>query len=103
MRLTPKQIDMLVLIAKGNEDGSPIDLDQLMERAAHRPTKASLQFSVRAMIANGLIEKIGTEKRRDRRRVLFQATPLGQHYVGPRSLIATLTSPGFSDSDDLGL
>ncbi len=104
MRLTPKQIDMLILIAKGNADGTLIDLDQLMERAAHQPTKASLQFSVRAMIASGLIEKAGTEKRRDRRRVLFKATALGQHYVGPRSLIAAaLVSPVVSDADDLGL
>lgn len=86
MHLTTKQIELLRVIAAGNDDGSPADLDQILERVSYKPTKQSIQFSIRALIGHGLIEKLGTDKRRGRQRVLIGATPLGQHYVGPLSI-----------------
>lgn len=88
MHLTTIQINLLRLIERGNPDGTLIDLNQLVERAAHKPTKDSMQFSIRALIARDLIKKAGFENRRGRRRVLFELTPLGRHYVSPLSLIA---------------
>lgn len=107
MRLTTIQLDLLSLIQKGNDDGSLIDLDQLVERAAHKPTKDAMQFSVRALVGRDLIEKVGYENRRDRRRVLFRLTPLGQHYMAPlsRSLMSGIVVDSDEDellSDDLG-
>src|SRR4051812_5294646 len=80
MKLSAKQTNLLQLIVAGNPEGKLVDLDQLMERAEHKPSKAAIQFSIRTLIAHELIEKAGTEKRRERMRVLFKATELGQHF-----------------------
>ncbi len=81
MHLTQKQIDLLSVIARGNEDGTSCDLDQIVERCAHHPSKQSLQFSLRALINHGLIERQGTERRRNAKRRLIGITPLGQHFA----------------------
>lgn len=77
MNLTIKQIALLKVVHTGNTDGSPVDLDEILERLDYDTTKQSLQFSLRALIAKGLLEKAGTEKRRNRVRVLFELTSLG--------------------------
>jgi len=74
---------MRVIIA-GNDNGTPTDLDQVIERLKYETTKESVQFSIRALIKHGLIEKLGSDKRRGRRRVLIGATMLGNHFAGPR-------------------
>jgi DNA-binding MarR family transcriptional regulator len=101
MHLTTKQIELLRVIAAANEDGSPTDLDQVIDRINYETTKASIQFSIRALIGHGLIEKVGKEKRRDRQRVLIGVTPVGRSYV----LAPVTGSPGpafiASEEDDL--
>lgn len=92
MHLTVKQIELLRIISAGNPDGSPVDLDEILERASYKPTKESLQFSIRALIGHALIEKKGTEKRRGRRRVLISATDLGKHFATPVSAVPFVTS-----------
>lgn len=84
MRLTDKQIELMRVIIAGNETGDPTDLDQVLERLKYETTKESVQFSIRALIKHGLIEKVGSEKRRGRRRVLIGATILGNHFAGPK-------------------
>lgn len=81
MNLTTKQQAVLCVAAKRNADGSPTDLDEIIARVSYKPTKAAIQFTIRALVAHGLIEKCGQEVRRDRMRVLIQATVLGQHYA----------------------
>ena len=85
MNLTSKQIAILGIIVEGNGlDGSkklvPCDLDQIIERVNYKPTKDAIQFSIRNLIGKGLIEKSGTENRRDRRRVLISPTELGRRF-----------------------
>jgi DNA-binding MarR family transcriptional regulator len=80
MRLTDKQLEVLRVIAEANPDGTLADLDEVIERAAYKPTKQAIQFSIRALIGHELIEKRGAEKRRGRNRVLLAVTPLGQHF-----------------------
>ena len=80
MHLTTKQIELIRVISEGNPDGSPVDMDQILERLAYKPTKESLQFSIRALVAHGLIEKLPGEKRRGRSRRLIGITPLGRHF-----------------------
>lgn len=80
MNLTAKQQEVLLVAAARNADGSPVDLDQIIERVSYKPTKAAIQFTIRALIAHGLIQKVGNEVRRDRMRVLIEATVLGQHF-----------------------
>jgi DNA-binding MarR family transcriptional regulator len=81
MHLTVKQIELLHVIAAANPDGTACDLDQIIERINYETTKASIQFSIRALIKHGLIEKVGSEKRRGRRHVLIGITSEGAGYV----------------------
>ncbi len=82
MHLTTKQIELLRVISAGNEDGSATDLDEILGRVRYETTKQSLQFSIRALIAHGLIEKKGVEKRRGRQRQVIAVTELGRTYAG---------------------
>lgn len=81
MYLTPKQIEVVRVIAAGNTDGTPADLDEILERVSYKPTKQAIQFTIRSLVEHGLIEKVGAEKRRGRQRVLIAATVLGQHFA----------------------
>ncbi len=92
MRLTDKQLELMRVIISGNEDGSPTDLDQIIERVSYQPTKQSIQFSIRALVKHELIEKLGGEKRRGRYRVIIAPTPLGKHFAVP-SLASPLIEP----------
>lgn len=84
MNITAKQISIIGVIVAGNPDGSPADLDEIIERINYDTTKASIQFSIRSLIAQGVIEKAGMEKRRGRKRVLIVATAAGRALVGSR-------------------
>jgi hypothetical protein len=79
-KITARQMEVLWLVCKGNPDEPHAflaDLDQILERLSVRTTKEAMQFTVRALIANGLIEKAPRELRRERLRVTYQATALG--------------------------
>lgn len=82
MHLTAKQIQLLgvIVIGNGSPGGQfePCDLDQIIERVDYKPTKEAIQFSIRNLIGKGLIEKVGTELRRDRRRVVIAPTENGK-------------------------
>lgn len=86
MHLTTKQIEALTVIAKGNSDGTPADLDEILMRLSYKPTKQAVQFTIRSLIDHGLIEKGGMEKRRGRMRVVIKATDLGKHFAGVHSI-----------------
>lgn len=79
MSLTQKQNVIMKVILAGNPapDIGPVDIDQLLDRLPYNTTKASIQFSIRALIKHGLIEKGGSENRRGRRRTLLTATAAG--------------------------
>lgn len=78
MHLTQKQIELLRVIGARNEDGSAVDLDQILELLSYQTTKQSLQFSIRALIAHALIKKDAPEKRRGRTRTLISLTQAGE-------------------------
>lgn len=80
MSLTTKQIEILKIVGRKNADGTHVDLDQLLDQLSHKPSKEALQFSLRALIkGHKYLTKVGDEKRRGRRRVLFGLTVLGGH------------------------
>jgi hypothetical protein len=84
--LTDKQVQLLRVVLAGNPGGTPgtiepVDLDQLIERLAYKPTKASIQFSIRALIARGLLEKGARIQRRDRLRAVYLATDLARQVM----------------------
>lgn len=83
MKLTNKQLKIMQVIVKGDGVDAagkfvPVDLDQLLERLEYQTTKASMQFSIRALIAHGLMCKSGQEVRRERQRVLLSPTDRGK-------------------------
>lgn len=84
--ITDKQYKIMVVICEGNKDSngkvvSPVDIDELLERVAYTTTKASMQFSIRALIRRGLIIK-GQEHRRGRLRTTLLPTPDGRATAG---------------------
>jgi DNA-binding MarR family transcriptional regulator len=93
MHLTLKQIELLNTIGRRNPDGGAIDLDQLIERLSYKPSKQSIQFSIRALIAHGLIQKDAPEKRRGRTRTLISLTTQGEIMVGKPKLSLVETIP----------
>jgi hypothetical protein len=82
LHLTGKQLEIMKVVLAGNgTDGDanliPVDLDELLERLGYQTTKASIQFSLRALIARGLMEKGEPENRRGRQRAIIKPTEKG--------------------------
>ncbi|HFX7198931.1 TPA: hypothetical protein ACIFSF_000446 [Escherichia coli] len=67
MTLTDKQKDIIKTLNLGYERGHLLDLDELLEVLPYKTTKQSIQFSIRAMIKKGLVEKGHTRQRSDNR------------------------------------
>lgn len=86
MRMTTKQVILMTCLADKNPDGSFLDLDQLLDklRDSYRweTTKPSLQFSIRALVEEEIIEKLPREKRRGRQRAVLALTDLGMRVLG---------------------
>lgn len=96
MRLTEKQIEQMQVISAGNPDGSPVDIDEIIERLSYRPSKHSYQFSLRALIEKGLVEKSARVSRRGRERQTITPTATGFAMFPkpkPVSLLSELTEP----------
>lgn len=87
MRLTDNQLKILRVLCGKNPDGSDVDLDQLLEYLAQDydwiTTKASLQWSLRQLINMEVVERMGTEVRRQRARRILKLSPLGIKVMGP--------------------
>ncbi|HDN1440622.1 TPA: hypothetical protein P1E99_005160, partial [Escherichia coli] len=67
MTLTNKQKDIIKTLNLGYERGHLLDLDELLEVLPYKTTKQSIQFSIRALIKRGLVEKGHTRQRSDNR------------------------------------
>lgn len=72
--LTKKQIAILETIRKGDDNGDFLDVDTLLLKLPYETSKASFQFSIRALVKRGLVAK-GYETRRGRNRVTYSLTP----------------------------
>ena len=80
MGLTTKQRSLMEVIVAGNDDGTNVDIDQILERLPYETTKESLQFSLRALVNKGCIQKMPSEIRRTRRRIIYAATAFGNSF-----------------------
>ncbi|HGY7601012.1 TPA: hypothetical protein ACNTJ6_005248 [Escherichia coli] len=80
MTLTDKQKDIIKTLNLGYERGHLLDLDELLEVLPYKTTKQSIQFSIRALIKKGLVEKGHTRQRSDNRyhRRTLRLTTLGR-------------------------
>lgn len=82
--MTKYQLEVLRLVAAGSSDGL-IDFDQLLPALSWAPSKDSMQFTIRAMCAKGLIEKRPRELRRGRMRAVYALGPEGALALDPRA------------------
>lgn len=83
--VTPYQLEILQhLTALQAKTGQLADFDQLLERLSWKPTKASAQFTIRALIGKGLVEKAPLQSRRGRNRVCYSLTEDGKLALDPR-------------------
>ena len=80
--LTTKQVGIINALKRLNDDGSFLDLDQLLNKLPYRTTKQSLQFSLRALIEHGLVMNHRREVRRERRRRVLSLTTTGYKRMG---------------------
>lgn len=93
--LTKNQLELLTHVKKGGADGL-LDFDQLLDLLSWTPTKAAAQFTIRALIAKGLLEKLPTlELRRSRKRICYQLTEEGKKVFDPR--------PALPEGDDFSV
>lgn len=85
MDLTDKQKIILKTVWLGHERGRFIDMDELLELITYKTTKQSMQFSIRALIKRGLLEKTAVLRPRKRekqyQRRCYSLTPLGSATV----------------------
>lgn len=77
MYLTTKQMQIMATVVRANPDGSYLDMDQIVEKVPYETTKQSMQFSIRALIKKGLLEKKTNEVRRSRSHIIISPTLLG--------------------------
>lgn len=91
--LTTYQQEILTAVHECAAKGFDIDLDQLLECLSWKPTKQSLQFSIRALVAKKMIVKTGFQVRRGRKRVCFALTDAGRAVFDPRGAPAPEKAP----------
>lgn len=77
MRLTKKQLSLIAAIQKGGERGELPDLNQILQNLNYETSKQSLQFSIRALVRKGVIEKRELEARRGQQRRVLSLTAAG--------------------------
>lgn len=95
--VTPYQTELLTrLLDIETKSGKLADFDQLLSQLSWTPSKESAQFTIRAVIQKGFMEKKPIETRRGRNRVCYQITHSGKLILDPRHLI-----PGVPEIHDL--
>ena len=88
--LVDKQYAALRVIANSENDGQPQTLDEIISRLPYDTTKPSFQFTLRALIKRGLVEKMPRQVVNGKSRRLIRVTPLGLHKIVTEAWRATL-------------
>lgn len=108
--VTPYQFEVLQRVSElQKRHGTAPDLDQILELLSWMPSKASVQFTLRAMVDKKLISKGPTELRRGRVRVVYLLERLGKQALDPRRVVAdaevdsALTEPPQPEDLDFSL
>jgi len=105
--ITTYQLELLRHLANGEGDsGRLTDFDQLLCHLSWTPTKESAQFTIRAVIKKGFVEKAALESRRGRNRVCYKITEKGRLVLDPRESVSSDSKakllelvPGLSELD----
>lgn len=83
--VTAYQFEVLSVLRRlEGSSGQLADFDQLLSQLSWLPSKESAQFTIRAMIGKGFIEKAPLQSRRGRNRVCYRITPAGKIILDPR-------------------
>jgi hypothetical protein len=101
--LTPYQVEILLAVQRCASEGFDIDLDQMLDCLTWKPTKQSLQFSIRALIAKGMLAKTDHQVRRGRKRVCFKLTVAAATIMDPRISTAPEVPSAPEEQPDPGL
>ena len=88
--LVDKQYAALRVIANSENDGQPQTLDEIISRLPYDTTKPSFQFTLRALIKRGVVEKMPRQVVNGKSRRLIRVTPLGLHKIVTETWRATL-------------
>ncbi len=107
-KLTTHQLDVLAVIVAGNPFPDPdqalVDLDEVLERCSRITTKPAMQFTIRSLGVNGMIEKMGQQQRRGRKRVVYKPTAMGLAVMGVGTIpaVSTASAAPSSPPESLG-
>lgn len=82
-KLTTKQAELMSVVCAGNSDTTWCDLDQILERLSWKPSKESLQFSIRALMDRGLLVRAPRQTRRRQGRRVIEPTDMAKKMFGP--------------------
>jgi hypothetical protein len=88
VRLSDKQSEALSIIARGNEDGTYVSLEQLQKRLSHKPDQRAVHFMFRYMLAQKRIEiasktfaEPNGKRGRPKVNLRLRITELGRHFI----------------------
>ncbi len=88
--LTKNQTELLLAVRAGGPDGD-LDFDQLLDQLSWAPSKESAQFTIRALVAKGVLQKLPElQFRRSRKRICYRVTPEGLLALDPRAPLAAM-------------
>lgn len=102
MVFTGHQYEVLRIVIAGNSVPDSTlqlaDLDEILERTTRTTSKQSMQFTIRALVQAGMIEKAGRVTRRGRLRVTFNATDLGKQIGDDRAAAPPFIEPELDEA-----
>lgn len=70
IRWTDIQRNVMDLVIRGNSDGTFADLNQLVERSPHKPTKDAMRSTIRFLVKHGMVETEHKQQRGARRMIV---------------------------------
>lgn len=100
-KITAHQMEVLRIVIAGNVSADPglvlADLDEVLERVTKDTSKQAMQFTIRSLVHNKMIEKKDRVRRRGRLRVTFEATELGRQIGANKPTPAVFIETGLED------
>lgn len=79
--ILPKALAALETISNEKNGHEPQTLDEVIKNLPYEVTKPAFQFTVRALMRRGLIEKLNRKNIGGRSKRLLRITPLGLHKI----------------------
>jgi len=82
MGVSPKQMEILRIVARGNGDGSQVDKKQVLQRVTFTTNQNNVWYIMRYMMAQGRIERSELVKRYKGMRTVrtFRVSDKGRYF-----------------------